>query len=131
MHGMVYLMKSRISTARTKFGYRTKLFVQDVRNEVDEEYGNEYECFAIYNLGTDNREETENLVKQIRYIISIAAGTLESTQPEYYMKPSNYWQKTQHTRILGTISRSSIRRSARGSKYRRIVLSGCGPTEPF
>ncbi len=84
MHGMVYLMKSRISTARTKFGYRTKLFVQDVRNEVDEEYGNEYECFAIYNLGTDNREETENLVKQIRYIISIAAGTLESTQPEYY-----------------------------------------------
>lgn len=84
MHGMVYLMKSRSSTAQTKLGHRTKLSIQDARSEVDDEYGNGYECFAIYDLGTDNRDEIENLVKQIRYIISTAAGALESTQPEYY-----------------------------------------------
>ena len=84
MAGMVYLMKSETYTTRTKFGYRSKMSVQDVRNEIDSEYGNEYRCFAVYNLGTNNQRDTECLVKQIRYIIAAAAGSLETTQPEYY-----------------------------------------------
>lgn len=84
MAGMVYLMKSETYTTRTKFGYRSKMSVQDVRNEIDNEYGNEYRCFAVYNLDTNNQRDTEYLVKQIRYIIAAAAGALETTQPEYY-----------------------------------------------
>ena len=84
MAGMVYLMTSETCPTRTKFGYRTKTSAQDVRNEIDSEYGNEYRCFAVYNLGTNNQRDTECLVKQIRYIIAAAAGSLETTQPEYY-----------------------------------------------
>lgn len=84
MAGMFYLMKSESCTTRTKLGYRTKTSVQDVRKEIDSEYGNEYRCFAIYNLDTNDERDTERFVKQIRYIIAAAAGTLETTQPEYY-----------------------------------------------
>lgn len=83
MCGMLYLMKSDDQT-KIKIGHRTKSSVEEVRNEVNHEYGNDFKCFAVYVLGTHRQEDTEYLVKQIRLIVNMVAGTLKDTAPESY-----------------------------------------------
>ena len=90
MPGMMYLMENNIRDAKSKIGHRTKLSAENVREEVDNEYGDEYRCVAVYNLGTEEDETTEFVMKRMRSIIAIAAGTLEDIRPEYYnISPEN------------------------------------------
>lgn len=90
MPGMMYLMENSISGAKSKIGHRTKPFAENVREEVDNEYGNGYRCIAVYNLGTEDDETTEFVMKRMRSIIAVAAGTLEDDRPEYYnISPEN------------------------------------------
>lgn len=81
--GVIYLMKNNTHPEQTKFGYRTKMSAEETRDEVNGECI-DFECFATYNLGTNNLEDTEFVVKQIRIIINTMAGNLENAKPEYY-----------------------------------------------
>lgn len=83
---VIYLMKNNTHPAQTKFGYRTNLCAEETKDEVNGEYI-DFECFATYNLGTNNLEDTEFIVKRIRIIINTMAGNLENAKPEYYNIP--------------------------------------------
>ncbi len=88
MTGIIYIMKSKTNSLQTKFGHRTKLSAQEVRDKVNKDYPG-FECLATYNLGDINAEDTEFHVKQIRIIINTLAGKLEDDQPEYYNIEAN------------------------------------------